>query len=289
LKKIQGTRSIFTSAVLIQFYFTAGSCHHTVIHRHDHTGAIAICRCHPATCPDIPVTIPEITPLDVNRPRLARALCKALGCQSKIANIKPATLQFGAWSTDSVPALLTIQTDPFVFRAVIAELAVRLHRPFILFAPTSDHLNADCQELLAHAHAGFFPIDSTLTLTEHGALQPSKLPGELFAQFTPQPKEIDQDIATRVIALVTQFDSQTLTVFRLYCIEAMSAAQAARRLRCSKTTVIRRLDEICRKTGVHPKDLRMLSPHLDRIKDALSDSRASHIHRENLLYDHPDP
>ena len=182
-------------------------CYHTIIHRHDRTGAIAICRCHPATCPDIPVTIPEITPLDVNRPRLARALCKALGCQNKTANIKPATIQFGAWSADSIPALLTIQTDPFVFRA----------------------------------------------------------------------------------ALVTQFDSETLTVFRLYCIEAMSAAQAARRLRCSKTTVIRRLDEISRKTGVHPKVLRMLFPHLDRIKDALSDSRASHIHRENLLYDDPDP
>src|ERR1051326_8472895 len=54
-------------------------CTHTVILRHDRTSAIAICRCDPPKCPDTPLTLAQITPLQVNRPRLARALAKEIG------------------------------------------------------------------------------------------------------------------------------------------------------------------------------------------------------------------
>jgi len=264
-------------------------CLHTIIHRHDGTGAIAICRCEPPGCPDIPVSISEITPLQVNRSRLARALAKALSCQPRILSLRvPETMQFGSWSSDQVPMILTIQSDPHVFRSVITELATRLRRPFILLAPTADQLNAECQELVATAQAGFFPIDSTLRLTEQGILLPLQAPGELFARFTPRPKEFDEDVATRVVALVSQFDSETLAVFRLYCLEGLSAAQVARSSQCSKATVLRRLEVIRAKTGIDPQNLRRLSPHLERIENDLADSRAAHIHRKRLIHDDSD-
>jgi len=42
-------------------------------------------------------------------------------------------------------------------------------------------------------------------------------------------------------------------VFRLYCVEGMSAAQVARECRCWKASVTRRLKLIWRKTGISPR------------------------------------
>jgi len=140
---------------------------------------------------------------------------------------------------------------------------------------------------------GFFPLDANVRFNERGALHSVKTPGELFARFTPAPKEeLDEDVARRAFALVQQLDSgatnkapTTLTVFRLYCMEELSAAQIARKYRCSKATIISRLNCIRAKTGVDPANLRRLSAHLGKMEADLTDSRAERIHRKNLIYD----
>src|SRR5947207_3433450 len=80
---------------------------------------------------------------------------------------------------------------------VICELALRLQKPFILFAPTSDHLDAACHELLGLARAAFFALDGHVRLTFQGALYPAKAPGAMFGQFTPPPKESRAEDTTR--------------------------------------------------------------------------------------------
>lgn len=265
-------------------------CLHTIIPRHDGTSAVAVCRCEPATCPDIAVSMSDITPLHVNRARLGRALARALSCQTKILNLNlPQCIQFGWWSCDQVPAVLTIQSDPHEFRRVIAEVAARLRQPFILFAPTGDHFDAKCQELVAAAQSAFFTIAANLTLTDHGILLARKRPGELFARFIPQPKEADQEVAVRTMALVSQLDAQTLRVFQLYCVEGLSAAQAARQCGLSKATVVRRLGVLRAKTGAEPRNLRRLSSHFEQAERDLTDPRAAHIHRKSLIYDDEEP
>lgn len=160
-------------------------CYHTIVPRNDRTAAIAICRCAPPDCPDIPLSIEQITPLEVNQPRLGRAIARALGCPAKLAQLSPAsTIQFASWSAEKTPIILTLQTAPRAFRSVIAELLC-LGRPYILFAPTALFMNAACQELIAHAKAGFFTLDTTVRLTEHGTLEAIKPAADLFAAFTP--------------------------------------------------------------------------------------------------------
>jgi hypothetical protein len=164
-------------------------CRHWVVVRHDHSGAVGLCRCTPPSCPDLDVTLGEITPYELNKPTLASALRVALGLSSQRADLPlPETVQVGAWSSAAVPAVLTIRNHPEAFRRVIAELYTRLQRPFILLAPTALNLDAHAQELLTHARAGFFPLDATTILTDDGRLLPAKPPGELFAQFTPEPQ-----------------------------------------------------------------------------------------------------
>ena len=225
--------------------------------------------------------------------KLARALCQALGLESRFRTLPPPnTVQFGAWSADAVPAILTIQARPSAFLRVVPELVARLQRPFLLFAPTSNHFDAPSQDMLSRVHAAFFPLDSTVLLAADGRLHPAKPPGELFAEFTPQPREVDEDVAQRAFALVTILDSERpmkppalLTVFRLYCIAEMSAAQIAQKCHSSKTVVISRLKMIQAKTGVSPIDFRRISSHLAKIDESATDSRAARIHRQRLISD----
>ena len=258
-------------------------CAHHVIQRHDGDGAIAVCRCNPPACDDIPLTRAQITPLEVSWRKFARALCHAFGLASRFVQLPvPNTFQVGAWSAEVVPVILTLQVFSDAFRATVAELTSTLRRPFILLAPTATHLDAPCQAMLENHGAACFTLDAHLFFTTEGALRPLRSPGELFARFTPQPKEMDEDLSRRVIALVSRFEAQTLAVFRLYCIEGLSAVQTARRCGCSKTTVLRRLKDIRAKTGVEPRHLRTLSPHLSRIEAEFMDSRARRIDRGGL-------
>ena len=260
-------------------------CSHHVIPRPDGEGAIAVCRCDPPVCADIHLTRAQITPLDLNFAKLGRAVCKAFGLASKFVKLTPPdTFQVGAWSADGVPAILTIQVDPEVFRGAVAELTSTLRRPFMLFAPTSTHLDAPCQAMLENHGAAFFPLDAHVLLTEYGTLQPRRSPGELFIRFNPQPKEINEDDARRAFALVDKIEEgQTYAVFRLYCRQGLSARDTARQCRCSKTTVLRRLNEIRVITGMDPKYLRILSTQFPEIEAEISDSRAPRIHRKSLF------
>src|ERR1043166_9944161 len=84
----------------------------------------------------------------------------------------------------------------------ICQLSTRLRRAYILFSPTTENLNATSQEFLASAGAGFFALESTVRLTDSGALLALKTPGELFAKFSPEPAgEGGEEVARNTVAL----------------------------------------------------------------------------------------
>jgi hypothetical protein len=265
----------------------------------DSTAAIAACQCKPSRCPDIPLTIDDITGLELNLPRLGRTLAKTLGLVPKFAQLPPpATFQFGAWSADAVPAILTVQYLFPYFRRALAEVAALLTGPFILVAPTNDFFDAQCQVILDSHRAAFFPLETTVIIKPDGTLHPVKPPGELFAQFTPQPKEIDQTVAQRAFALIQQLevDSATkpptpLTVFRLYCIEEMSMERIALKCGCSIGTVANRLNLIRTRTRMEPQALRRISIHMSKMETDITDPRAERINRKRLIADndHDEP
>jgi DNA-directed RNA polymerase specialized sigma24 family protein len=101
-----------------------------------------------------------------------------------------------------------------------------------------------------------------------------------------EPEPLGDDAARKLFALVSALESGSarmapvLTVFRLYCIEGLSAEQTARKCRCSKTTVIKRLNSIRRKTGTSADMLRAYSPQFERMEEEMSDSRAKKIYRQ---------
>jgi hypothetical protein len=73
-------------------------------------------------------------------------------------------------------------------------------------------------------------------------------------------------------------------VFRLYCIEALSAAQVARECRCSKAAVIRRLKLIRRKAGISLRFLRRQELGLKTLDEIVPDFDLAYPDRDNLFY-----
>ena len=274
-------------------------CAHLIISEgQDQSPTIALCRCEPPTCHPLSLSLADIIPLQLNWTRLGRALCKTFGLDLKPTDFPiPNTRQLGSWSVDAVPVVLTLQTDRHVFRRVLAELALRLRTPFILFTPTGDHLDAAGHELLAHARAAFFALASHALLSSQGTLHPAKTPGELFAQFTPQPKDsLAEDTTRKAFALVKALDSRRRikrpspgTVFSFYCIDGLSVTDIARKCHCSRGTILNRLEFIRQKTGADPVRVRQLSAQFESIQDQTSDPRARRTSAKRLIYDSPDP
>src|SRR6266566_2407784 len=93
-------------------------CAHRVV-THTDGAIVGVCQCKPRTCDNLELTLAEITPLELNWPKFARAISKAFGLATKFEPFSARyTAQIGSWSTDPVPAILTIQCDQNEFRHV---------------------------------------------------------------------------------------------------------------------------------------------------------------------------
>jgi hypothetical protein len=100
----------------------------------------------------------------------------------------------------------------------------------------------------------------------------------------PEPTAPPETIARAAFAMLEKLDSgrrrpppPIAKVFRLYCLEALSASEVARKCRCSKAAVIRRLNLIRRKTGLSPAAFRRMAPQPASVG-------LTGISRNNLLY-----
>src|SRR5262249_39565287 len=150
------------------------------------------------------------------------------------------------------------------------------------FAPTSSHFDAFAQEMLNRDGSAFFDLETHIDINESGSLLAVKPPGEMFQRFNPQPMDpVPEDAARQAFELLKKLESDGPTkepsvtrVFRLYCVEALSAEQVARRCRSSKTTILRRLQLLHARTGIPPERLRHLCSHTAAFARPVEDDRA---------------
>jgi hypothetical protein len=98
------------------------------------------------------------------------------------------------------------------------------------------------------------------------------------------------DVGRAAFALLVKLDAQgkqkapsALTVFRLYCGEALSAGQVAEKCGCSKGTVMNRLQFIHRLTKRKPEHFRQISGHLQQMADDYTNTGAREIYRRGLV------
>jgi len=163
----------------------------------------------------------------------------------------------------------SVQVCGATFRRVVAELVARLQGRFILLAPTSYHCDAPCQELLAHARAAFFPLETTVLLSDNRRLRTTRPPGELFTQFTPTRNETDESEAARVFRLFgellgvgTDLVAPPARVFDLMVFKKMTKAETALECRCAASSITKRVALIERHFAMPIERLRAFASDL---------------------------
>src|ERR1041385_6814970 len=132
------------------------------------TVAIGFCQRDPHRCEHAQLSRDDITALQLNWQKLGREICKAFGLETKFSKLPiPNTVQIGTWSADSVPVVLTIQTERPRFRFACSELVALLNQKFILLAPTATFADVRSTAMLNRVGAQLFPLETTVRLTDH--------------------------------------------------------------------------------------------------------------------------
>lgn len=267
-------------------------CQHEIIER-EPGQFVAVCRCEPWDCQDFIVRAEELPLWEFNAAKFGRAVARAFDCDLRETTLPlPKTWQVGAKFANGVPVFLTIQAERTPFNRVVVELVARQRQPFILLTPTTRWLDASSRELLAGVKAKVFDLESTLVLLPSGVMQARKSGGELFAAFQPDvPESAPEDVARAAWAIINKLDSgksrsepSAVRVFKHYCQEGLSADKLAIKYGWAKGTVMNRLEEIEKATGLDKKQLRVLSGHMARVEEQLTDDRAGYIHRKTQAH-----
>ena len=101
---------------------------------------------------------------------------------------------------------------------------------------------------------------------------------------------VSENVARSAFALLQKLEldaplkaPSVLTVFRLYCVDGLSAERVARKCRCAKGTVMSRLRFIEAVTKTKPEQFRAMSGHLQQLHEDLNASGAREIYRRGLV------
>jgi hypothetical protein len=270
----------------------ACGCAHEVV-RHGDGEVVAVCRCDPCSCADISLKAEDLVLLELNWQKLGRTIAAGLGCDRKEATFGlPQTMQVASFSGAALPIVLTIQNDTTAMRSVVGQLVGKLRERFVVLAPTGRFVDGHVRTMLTNAKAGFFDLESHLTLTAAGVFQSSRSAGELFSSLIADAKEpASDDEARGLFVLLQELDdgkvvkAPAVQVFRLYCMQGLSRAQVAKQCKCAPSLVTLRLKAIEQKLGRKVAELRQLSGHFEKIEDSLRDDRARKVRRRSAIDD----
>jgi hypothetical protein len=270
-------------------------CFHQIIERPDGS-LIGVCRCDPWNCDDFAISLTEAALLELNWSRLGRAISAALGCDPRETDLGIyGARQIAAFSAAAIPVVLIIQDSKEHFNYALMSAAARLGERFIILAPTSRFLDGPTTGLLKTGRAGFFDLNSHISMLPNGTLQARKTAGELFSPLLPATAEpTSANTALQLFALVEALDSEnplrkapTITVFRLSFVQGLPRKAVAKQCDCVPSLITLRIREIETKLGRKRSELLQFSSHFQAIEDSLSDPRARRISRTRAAYGDP--
>ena len=227
-------------------------CAHEII-RHDSGRIVAVCRCEPWNCDDIPLEPADTMLVELNWPKLGRAIASALDCDgASCTSLCAGTFQVATFGGAGLPVVLTIQQDRAGFAGVVAQLVATLKERFILLAPTNRFFDAHSQSLLKGARAGFFALESNLSLAPSGRLIAAKTAGELFAPFLPEQTGVVKEAKSKLVfrlfgelmSLGTHLKAPPAQVFDLMILKKMTHAETAVACKCAPSLITRRVEVI---------------------------------------------
>lgn len=267
-------------------------CEHDVVEHLDGT-LVGVCACNPWKCENIELALGEVEIWELDWKRLARAVARAFDCDPQAGECLVAGTVEVALFGGVVPVVLTIQQDGEDFRNAVAQIIAKFRERFVLLAPTARFHAPGTHALLRNVNAGFFDLESEVTVLPNGGLRARKSGGELFAKFLPeQEKSLTESEAQRVFRLMRLLDdgkkktkAPLSTVFRLYVFENYSRQKIARHCECVPGLITKQFKVIERIMKLPRQELRALASSLVELGAPVEDSRARNIYRKGLIDD----
>ena len=220
---------------------------------------------------------------DCDDMRLTPAVVKALAC-TPVA--KPfgsrRVVQVTALGNPPVPVLLTIQPDPESYQNVIAQLAVKLPKGFILLTPTK-LADAGAMDWAARANVGLYDLESNFDITPSGNLHSAKTGLELFAANLPATRDAMTDTeAVRIFGILQKLRSKQtgitaplIDVFNVVVMERTKYRAAAKKCGCSVGTLTTRIRELEAEFGLPVKQLQAFADRLLDMQTSVKGQRTA--------------
>ena len=152
---------------------------------------------------------------------------------------------------------------------------------FVLLAPTSRFCTAPATEMQARVNAGFFSLESNLTLLASGKLHAPMSGAELFKGHLPEQKEaVRESDGKRVFELFKKLatsrgitKARLETVFRLAVLEGHSQRKTARLCRCVPPLISRRVKTIEARFGMSIERLRNFASEILEMEASVKGDR----------------
>lgn len=252
-------------------------------HRVRKVGEFLVGRCDcDEGCEDVPLTEADLKVWELDLVRLARAAAKAFDCTASVTPFGPSrTMQIAALGNPPLPILLTVQPDAVQFTNSVAQLVARLPKGFVLLAPTKTICNASASELLAKVNAGFFDLETHVTLLPSGKLHSPKRAEVLFAAYLPEKGEaVKESEATRIFVILQKLRSKRAglkaplyDVFVATVLEGLSQRAAAKKCDCSPAQMSKRVGELKKEFGMPLKQLQNYAKPLLDMQTAVKGER----------------
>jgi DNA-directed RNA polymerase specialized sigma24 family protein len=111
----------------------------------------------------------------------------------------------------------------------------------------------------------------------------------------PSVGQKELSLAAKVFELLTALDPENrlrkaplIKVFNLYYRQGLQPAEIARICHCNRSLIFNRLATIREKLPWTPQQLQELSPQVEAMQNALTDSRAKGIYRKGAAYGEED-
>jgi hypothetical protein len=275
-------------------------CAHEVV-RHDDGRLVGVCRCEPWNCDDLTLLPADVEVKELNVTKLGRAVAKAFGATAKESRLPVrGAAQIGRYGAAALPLVLVIVHGDDDFRLALSELIARLEERFLVFAPSVRFYDANAKELLAKAKAGFFALESQVTLLPSGVLLARNSGEELFSRFVPELEDtVTQSEAARVFELLKTLSdgpkprkAPLQYVFQAVVLEGRTQEWVAKECDCTPGLVSMQVRKIEARMNLKLEQLQALASRVAEMKAstaaATSEAKETGINGDGDE-DNPDP
>ena len=151
----------------------------------------AVCRHPHRLCEDVPLSPTEALVYTLDIGALVRPMAEVLCVRTQNLQVRA----HGVWdlglstsrATRNYPVFLLVLSRHADFRLALRELALSCLTPFVVIAPTSNHLTVELREVLAGRLSDFISMDDRVGLSEDGHFGALEITGA--GEITPTPVE----------------------------------------------------------------------------------------------------